>query len=201
MQLDNQILQDLQLFGLTENVTAKELQKKWRFLSAHTHPDRFKADTPDYYQALAKQKRLNSAKDRLVEYIASRDAARERGKENAKEIEAEAQTHTSQNADSQKIPHIRTHEVEDDVTTLSISQTLVDEICTVAIFLGTMFLGVIVACAVGAALPFVAATAPILLVVVMLVTMFGAFFKLKQFLSAPLSKIASLNSGGISRAE
>ena len=190
----------MQLFGLTENVTAKELQKKWRFLSAHTHPDRFKIDTPDYYQALAKQKRLNSAKDRLVEFIASRDAAREN--EKTKEIEVEAQTHTNQNADSQKIPHIRTDEVEEDVTTLSISQTLVDEICTVVMFLGTMFLGVIVACAFSAALPFVAATTPVLLVVVMLVTMFGAFFKLKQFLSARRSTTTALGAGGgITRAE
>lgn len=195
--MDNQILQDLQLFGLTENLTAKELQKKWRFLSAHNHPDRFKIDTPDYYQALAKQKRLNSAKDRLVEFIVSRDAAREIEKEK----EAEAQTHANQNADSQRIPHIRTDEVEEDVITVSINQTLSDEICTVAIFLGTMFLGVIVACVFGAALPFVAATAPILLVAVMLVTMFGAFFKLKQFLSARLSTTASLSRGRISRVE
>lgn len=195
--MDNQILQDLQLFGLDQSVTTKELQTRWRQLSSHTHPDRFKKGTPEFDTALAKQKRLNCAKDRLTAYIALRDAE---GKTNAASEPAQP-SHQHERQDTAEeysainIPHIRTteSEVNDSEITLNVSRTLVDELSSVGMFLGALFIGVAVACFVSAAFPFLASTAPIILITVMLVTMFGALFKMQKWC---LSKAPELSHDG-----
>lgn len=169
----------LQLLGLDENVTAKELQKQWRFLSSHTHPDRFPKDSPEFKEALLKQTRLNCARDRILSFIKERDS------ENTAEPQKHEETHSEepQTEEHKTRPNTQEPEVSTPVETitLEISQGVLHELATVGIFLGTMFIGVAAASIVSAMLPFLATSAPIILITVMLTTMGGAFVKLRDW--------------------
>jgi hypothetical protein len=181
--VDNEILQALQLFGVDSNVTTKELQMKWRILSSHTHPDRFKRGTPEFDEALAKQTRLNCARDRVKAFIDSRDAQRTLCEELHRKEQQQNNTWQEEPVEqtcSFEMPHIRTSEHEQDETILNLNKSLIDEISSVIIFFGALFFGITAALFVSAALPTVAITAPVILIVVMLVTMFAALTKLKK---------------------
>lgn len=219
--MDNQILQDLQLFGVDESVTIEELKKRWRHLSAHTHPDRYSKNTAEHAEALAKQTRLNCAKDRLTDYIALRDAvektrafAQAEAEKEASESAADA-SHTSQqesemeseyiysNPDLMKMPHIRTHEdytkskeENPDEITFTVSRTLAQDVLTMGMFLGSVMCGAFVASVVAALIPGIATTAPVIIVMVMLTTMGGVLFKMKEWCE-PKTKDVSIEGKGV----
>lgn len=178
--MDNQILQDLQLFGLDESVTQRELQMRWRHLSSHTHPDRFRKDTPEFAGALARQKRLNSAKDRLSAYIARKEA--ENKESSYLEPSSTTDAHERASFKTNASPHIRTTQVGSaDELTLNVSHSTVDALCSVGIFFASLFSGVAVAALASAAFPILAITAPVVLIAVMLVTMAAALLKIKRW--------------------
>lgn len=217
--MDNQILQDLQLFGVDENVTAKELKERWRHLSAHTHPDRYKKETPEHQEALTKQTRLNCAKDRLSAYIALRDAeasAKEYAQAEAEREAAEEAAQSEQapqepemeseyiysNPDLMGMPHIRTYEnyttpkeEKTDEITFTVSRTLAQDVLTMGIFLGSVMSGAFVASVVAALIPGIATTAPVILVVVMLTTMGGVLIKMKDICESKTQKGAIQGKG------
>lgn len=175
--MNNQIAQDLQLFGLDESVTAKELQMRWRQLSAHTHPDRFKKDTFKYSEAQARQKALNCAKDRLCAYIALRDAEGASKPSKDKDIDQD-----QFRVDLKNAPHIRTTErlrSQAEERTY-FAPAFIDELSSIWMFVGAMFIGVAAAGLVAALLPALATATPLLLVAVMLTTMFWMLIKLKR---------------------
>ena len=190
--MDNQILQDLQLFGLDESVTQRELQMRWRYLSSHTHPDRFKKDTAEFAGALARQKRLNSAKDRLSAYIERKETE---NKEIAS-LERASTTDANERASFKTTasPYIRTTQVKPEELTLNVSRSTVDALSSVGIFFASLFSGVAVAALASAAFPMLATTAPVVLIAVMLVTMAAVLLKIKRWCEAQAQ-------GGISDAK
>lgn len=187
--VDKQVLDALLLLGLDETVTLHELKRQWRFLSSHTHPDRFKRCTAEYEEALDKQKCLNNAKDCILEFIKDRDQELEIDSVDNKtstqqEATAEPKEHNYEKKSTKEDQNIQTPTSKTNMeTTISDGQKdILREFFTLGLFFGIMFVGVLAAGLVSLLLPFLATSAPVILVAVMLITMAGAFHRVVKLL-------------------
>lgn len=178
--MDNQILQDLQLFGVDESVTQRELQMRWRHLSSHTHPDRFKRDTEEFAEALAKQKRLNSAKDRLSVFIAKRETE---DRKRLSSMPSHDIDYSEKIAEQNAVPHIRTGEVNAEAkeVTIKVSRSVADELSSIAFFLGSMLAGATAASFLATVVPTLATAAPVVLIAAMLIIMSATLLGMKRW--------------------
>lgn len=200
--MDTNILDDLQLLGLDESVSVQELKRQWRHLSSHTHPDRYRKDTPEFEAALFRQKRLNNAKDRILAFIKERDIRQPNQSVNESQDRVDS-THVEEEEFPREENNTQTTQ---DTQEKTVSQTmeaapcqnqhhLCEELFSAGIFFGTMFVGVVAAALVSLMLPFLATTAPIVLVVVMLTTMAGAFVKVKDWSEKHSDTVARITGG------
>ena len=185
--MNKEVLDDLQYLGLDETITVQELKRRWRYLSSHTHPDRYNKDTPEFEEALSRQKRLNNAKDRILAFIKEKDSSNNGEPVENKEPAAsdarceEEFPHETNNTQTTQDTQQKTVSPTMEAALSQDQYQLRQELFSVGVFLATMFAGVIAASLVSMMLPFLATTAPVILIAVMLTTMAGAFIKVKDW--------------------